>query len=205
MMKFKNTKLFLGTFILLAYMGVGLFGLFQLGHTAEMSPAMDCPYSLGSFSLCDNSISHIDHWHQFSNVTLTSVFIFSVLILGVILYFLSKQDFSIQEQYFYKWKYYLHNKKLYNHRYRIIKWLSLFENSPPVHRTSITISNLKNLCKQKNLKTIKTISSLILKWRSILFVVWNLIETKLRQAQITKARPTTFVLYTARITLQPIL
>ncbi len=83
---------------------------------------------------------------------------------------------------------------------KITRWLSLFENSPSLHRISITISNLKNLCKQKNLKAVKNIKLSILRWHSTLSAEWSLIQTVLRQAQTTRAKPTIFVPSTARIT-----
>ncbi len=203
-MNLHKPKSFIVTLILLAYIGIGVFGLFQLGHTTEM-PMANCPYSVNSFSVCDGSINHIDHWRQFSNTTITSILIFSVLMLGIVLYFLNKHKLLNQKQYFYRWKYYIDNQKSSNYLYRIIKWLSLFENSPPVHRASIIISNLKKLCKQKISKKVKTINSSIQKWPSILSAEWNLMQTALKQAQTTKVRPTTFALSTAKITLQPIL
>ncbi len=138
-MSLKNTKLFIGILIFLAYISIGVFGLFQFSHASEM-PMVNCPYSVGSYSVCENTISHIEHWQQFSNTTVTQLFVFSILILGMILYFLGKRNFSIQEQYFYKWKYYIDNQKSSNYLHRIIKWLSLFENSPPVRLVSL-ISN----------------------------------------------------------------
>lgn len=128
-MKSYNTKLFLGIFILLAYIGIGVFGLFKFSHMSEM-PMVNCPYTGNGFSICENTLDHINRWQQFSNATFPSLLIFSLLILGVILYLLGKQNFLNQNQYFYKWKYYLYNKKLYTYDNKIIKWLSLLENSP---------------------------------------------------------------------------
>ncbi len=132
-MGLNKTKLFTGIFILLAYISIGVFGLFQFSHASDM-PMVNCPYSVGSSSLCENTISHIEHWRQFSNTTFSPLFIFSLLILGIILYIFNKWSFLNKELHlFYKWKYYIDNKKLYAYRYKIIKWLSLFENSPPVN------------------------------------------------------------------------
>lgn len=128
-MKSYNTKLFLGIFILLAYIGIGVFGLLKFNHITEM-PMVNCPYTQNGSSICENSLNHINDWQQFSNITTSTLFIFSILILGIILYFLGKQNFLNQKQYFYKWKYYLYNKKLYTYDNKIIKWLSLLENSP---------------------------------------------------------------------------
>lgn len=131
-MNLRKQKLFIGLFILFAYMSIGVFGLFELNHMENMekNPMADCPYSENGFSVCDNSLSHINNWRQFSNIISPSLFVFSFLILGIVFYFLSKQDFLNQKQYFYKWKYYLNNKKLDTYSNKIIKWLSLLENSP---------------------------------------------------------------------------
>ncbi len=128
-MSLRNKKLFIGLFILFAYTSIGIFGLFQFSHMTEI-PMVNCPYAQNGFSICENGINHINDWHQFSNITLPSLFVFSLLILGVILYFFNECDFFDQKQHFYKWKYYLYDKKLYTFQNRIIKWLSLFENSP---------------------------------------------------------------------------
>ncbi|KKQ27859.1 MAG: hypothetical protein US41_C0013G0010 [Parcubacteria group bacterium GW2011_GWB1_37_13] len=114
-MKTHNVKLFLGLFILLAYASIGVFGLFKVNHMSE-TPMVNCPYAENGFSVCDNSLNHINDWQQFSKTTFSSLFIFSFLILGIILYFFGKQNFLKQKQYLYKWKYHL--------------YLSLLENSP---------------------------------------------------------------------------
>ncbi|MDP2947464.1 MAG: hypothetical protein Q8N88_05100 [Nanoarchaeota archaeon] len=128
-MKLHKAKLFLGLFILLAYISIGVFGLLKFNHMTE-SPMTNCPYSENGFSVCQNSLDHINDWRQFSSVTFSSLFVFLFIIFGIILYFFGKQEFLNQKQYFYKWKYYLDNKELYSFPNRIIKWLSLLENSP---------------------------------------------------------------------------
>lgn len=122
-------KLFIGVFVLLAYVGIGVFGLFEFNHTPESSMA-NCPYSENSFSVCGNSLDHIINWQQFSNIIFPSLFTLLFLILGMVLYFFSKQKSLNQKEYFYKWKYYLNDKKYQIHSNKIIRWLSLFENSP---------------------------------------------------------------------------
>lgn len=128
-MKLYNAKLFSALFVLLAYISIGVFGLSKFNHTYEM-PMANCPYAENGFSVCSDILDHINNWRQFSNVTLSQLLFFSLLILGIILYFPSRQKFLNQKKYFYKWKYYLYNKKLYTYPQEIIKWLSLFENSP---------------------------------------------------------------------------
>jgi len=124
-----NTKLFIGLFILLAYISIGVFGLFQSSHISE-TPMMNCPYAENGFSVCENGLNHVNNWRQFSNTIFPSLFIFLILILGIVLYYFSKQNFLNLKQYFYKWKYFLDNKVLYKSPNKIIKWLSLLENSP---------------------------------------------------------------------------
>jgi len=128
----QKIKLLIGIFILLAYMGIGVFGLFKFNHMSA-DPMTNCPYAENGFSVCQNSIEHLNDWHQFSNVVFASLFIFSIMALGLVLYFLNRQNFLKQRRYFYEWKYYLYNKKLYVYLQEIIKWLSLFENSPSIY------------------------------------------------------------------------
>ncbi len=129
MNKLLKSKIFLGIFILIVFIGISVFGLFELSHTSEM-PMSNCPYTQDSSSICENSFDHINDWRQFLNIIFPALFVFSFLILGVILYFFSKQDFLNQKRYFFKWKHYLDDKLLYISQNKIIKWLSLLENSP---------------------------------------------------------------------------
>ncbi len=124
-----NKKLFIGILILLAYVGIGAFGLFKFSHTSE-KPMPNCPYTQNNFSLCENSFDHINNWRQFSDVILPTFLALSFLILGIVLYIFSEQNLLHQNHYFYKWKLYLDNQKSDTYQARIIKWLSLFENSP---------------------------------------------------------------------------
>lgn len=128
-MKLGNLKFFVGVLILLAYLGIGIFGLVKFSHMPKTSMS-NCPYAENGFSVCDNGIDHINDWRQFSSVTPSSLFIFPFLIFGIVLYFFGKQNLLNQKRYFYRWKHYLDNKKLYSSQNKIIKWLSLFENSP---------------------------------------------------------------------------
>jgi hypothetical protein len=50
--------------------------------------------------------------------------------MGFFVSFFNKKTILEQRQYFYRWKYYLYKNRLYNSPKIIIKWLSLFENSP---------------------------------------------------------------------------
>ena len=131
-MRFGNSKMliFSAIFILFAYIGIGVFGLFQFSHMNEM-PMVNCPYTENNYALCENVLDHIANWQQFSNVTIPSIFIFSLLILGVIIFYLYKKDFLNQKLYlFYKWKYYIKNRFSKISLQKITHYLSLFENSP---------------------------------------------------------------------------
>ncbi len=138
-MSLHTKKLFIDSFVLLAYISIGIFGLLQFSHTTQMDekPMVNCPYANNGYSICENTLSHINNWRQFSNITFSSLFIFSLLILGIILYFFGKQNFFNQPpRLFCRWKHYLNNKKLYSYSNRIIKWLSLLENSPSFSYTA---------------------------------------------------------------------
>ena len=100
-----------------------------------------CPYVPGSFSVCDSNTEHISHWYQFSNVTFQSLFIFSFLILGIILFLLSSKN--LLYIYFSRWEYYL-NIKRPTYLEIITKWLSLFEHSPPANTVFLTVTNELN-------------------------------------------------------------
>ena len=128
-MNLRKIKPFLGILILLAYIGIGAFGLFQFSHMSG-TPMPNCPYAQTGSSLCENNLNHINNWRQFASVTPQSLFVFSLLFFGIILYFFGKHDFLNKRQHFYKWQYYLYEIKSYIYPQKIIKWLSLFENSP---------------------------------------------------------------------------
>ncbi|HEY4512971.1 MAG TPA: hypothetical protein VJH06_00430 [Candidatus Paceibacterota bacterium] len=129
-MLLRNTKLFIGLFIVFAYINIGVFGLISFNranHEAD-TPMVNCPYTENGYSICENTLEHVSRWQQFSNVISPSLFIFLILI--AVLYFIGKQNALSQKRYFYRWKHSLYNKKLYSYNEEIIKWLSLFENSP---------------------------------------------------------------------------
>ncbi|MDP1760292.1 MAG: hypothetical protein Q8L01_02475 [Candidatus Woesebacteria bacterium] len=129
-MTLRNKKLVIGVMILLAYIGLGVFGLFRFSHNMTEAPMINCPYTQNGSSVCESSLDHINDWHQFSNITSATLFIFTLIIFGIFLYFYNQRNFLSQKQYFYQWKYYLYSKKLFIFPNRIIKWLSLLENSP---------------------------------------------------------------------------
>jgi len=120
------------TILIFSFVGIAVFGLLQFSHASHTpeAPMINCPYAENGYSICQSSLEHIKNWRQFSNVIIPSLSIFSLLVLGIVLYFFSKQNLLNQNLYLYKWKYYLYDQKLYTYKERIIKWLSLFENSP---------------------------------------------------------------------------
>lgn len=129
---FKNTKLLIGLSVLLVYISISTFSLLQLSHVDEGFTG-NCPYTQNSSAVCENSFDHINNWQQFFNVILSPLFFFFAITLTIILYIFNKQNFFIKKLHlFYKWKYYLNNI-LYSYLNKIIKWLSLFENSPPLN------------------------------------------------------------------------
>ena len=96
----------IGAFVLMAFIGVGVFGLFPLGHAAHgaEAPMVDCPYTEGGSSLCENTLDHIAGWQQFSNITYPSLFI--LLVLAAVLYFVGKPDPLDQRQILSRRQYY---------------------------------------------------------------------------------------------------
>jgi len=131
-MSLSKAKLFIGVSILLAFLSIGVFGLLQFNHVnhAAETPMINCPYAENGFSICENILNHINNWRQFSSAIFSPLLVLSLLLFGMVLYFFGKQNFLNQKRYFYKWKYYLDNKRPLTSFNRIIKWLALFENSP---------------------------------------------------------------------------
>lgn len=129
-MIFRRSKLLISLLVLSAFISVGILGLLQMSHSSTTAPMANCPYSLNAFSVCSNDFEHINNWQQFSNVVFPSLLVLSLLIFGTILYFLDKRNILQTQEYFYTWKYRLYSQKLYECPNRVIKWLSLLENSP---------------------------------------------------------------------------
>jgi|SRR3989344_903029 len=129
-MSLQRNNFIIGVFLLIAFLSIGVFGLLPFAHESHgmEAPMADCPYAEGGFSVCESSLEHISNWQQFSNVIFPALLIFSVLLFAV--FYIFDQNFLNQEKHFYRWKYYLDNKKLYSYQEIITKWLSLFENSP---------------------------------------------------------------------------
>ena len=204
------TKL-LSLLIITSVLVIGIFGFTSMNHEAGhttgcIASAVDntpCPENIAAMS-----VHHTQAFISFFSVVPSMPFILLLAFLLAVFssighFFIKRQDSLITNLAF--WQVRHDPERELTRPRKITRWLSLFENSPSLHKASITISNLKNLCKQKNLKAIKSIRISIQQWHSILSVEWNLMRTALRQAQITKVKPITFALSTARTTLQPIL
>ena len=204
-------KKLLSLLIITSVLVIGVFGFTLMSHGTNhavgcIASAVDntpCPENIAAMS-----IHHIQAFISFFSVVPPVPFIFLLALLFALFLstgflYIKYQDFASTDQLF--WRVRLDPERQLSRPRKITRWLSLFENSPSLHRASITISNLKNLCKQKITNTIKFITQLTQMWHSIWSVVWNLMQTISRQVQSTKAKPTTFALSTARITLQPIL
>ena len=190
---------------------IGVFGFTSMNY--GINHAVSCIASVIDNTPCPENITmmsvhHIRAFVSFFSVVPSIPFIFLLALLFTVFlsagfFYIKHQDSILASRLFWQAR---HDPERQLARPReITHWLSLFENSPSLHRISITISNLKNLCKLKNQKIIKTINSLTQQWHSILSAEWNLMRTALKQARTTRAKPTTFALSTVRITLQPIL
>jgi hypothetical protein len=129
-MSFGKNNLIIGAFVLMAFIGVGVFGLFPLGHAAHgaEAPMSDCPYTENGSSLCENTLDHIAGWQQFSNIIIPALFI--ILALAAVFYLVGSSGLLDQKQNFYRWRHYLYQERSSSYEQAIIKWLSLFENSP---------------------------------------------------------------------------
>lgn len=204
-------KKLLSLLIITSVLVVGVFGFTSMNHGANhavgcIASAVDntpCPENIAAMS-----VHHIQAFISFFSVVPPVPFIFLLALLFAVFLsvgflYIKHRDSILASRLL--WRVRLDPERQLSRPREITRWLSLFENSPSLHRASITISNLKNLCKQKSLKAIKSIRTSILQWHSILSAEWNLMRTALKQAQITKVKPITFALSTARITLQPIL
>lgn len=204
-------KKLLSLLIITSVLVIGVFGFTLMSHGTNhavgcIASAVDntpCPENIAAMS-----IHHIQAFISFFSVVPPVPFIFLLALLFALFLstgflYIKYQDFASTDQLF--WRVRLDPERQLSRPRKITRWLSLFENSPSLHRASITISNLKNLCKQKSLKAIKSIRISIRQWHSTWSAEWNLMRTALRQAQTTKVKPITFALSTAKITLQPIL
>jgi hypothetical protein len=192
-------------------MVVGVFRFTSMNHGANhatgcIASAVDntpCPENIGAMA-----VHHIQAFISFFSVIPPIPFIFILVILFSVSlnagHFFIKPHGSLLADLLFGRVRPDPERQLRRPR-EITRWLSLFENSPSLHEISFIISNLKNLCKQKITNTIKFMTPLIQTWHSILSAEWSLMQTVLRQALITKAKHTTFALYTARIISQPIL
>jgi len=190
---------------------IGVFGFTSMSH--ESGHASVCIASAVNNTPCPKNITatavhYIQAFISFFSIVPSIPLIFLlaflfVVFLGIGYLFIKRQDSILANLTF--WRVRRDLERQLARPWKITHWLSLFENSPPLHRFSITIFNLINLCKLKKSKAIKNTRLSILQWPSISSAEWSLMRTALRQALITKAQPTTFALFTARITLRPIL
>ncbi len=205
------TKKLLSLLIIISVLVIGVFGFTMINHGA--GHVAGCIASAVDNTPCPENIvamltHHIQAFVSFFSVIPSIPFIFLLtlffaLFLSAGFLYIKHRDLILSNLVF--WRVRLDPERQLSRPRKITRWLSLLENSPSLHRTSITISSLKNLCKQKITNTIKFMILLIQTSPSILSVAWNLMLIALRQARTTRAKPTTFVLSTVRITLQPIL
>ncbi len=202
-------KKYLSLLLLTSVLVIGVFGFSSMNH--EAGHATGCIASAVNNTPCPENITamsvhHILAFISFFSVTPAVPFIFLLILLfavflSAVFLFIKLQDSILATLVF--WRLRRDPERQLTRPRKITRWLSLFENSPSMHRIFIINSNLINLCKQKSLRTIKNIKLSILKWSSTLSAEWSLMQMALRQLQTTKAKPITFALSTARITLQP--
>ncbi len=202
-------KKILSLLIITSVLVIGIFGFTSMNHGAVHS--VGCIASAASNIPCPEnieamSVHHIQAFVSFFSVVPSIPFIFLIALLfstflSVGFLFIKHRDLTLSSLAF--WRIRHDPERQLSCPRKITRWLSLFENSPSMHWISIINYNLTNLCKQKSLKTIKNIKLSILTWSSTLSAEWSLMQMVLRQLQTTKAKPITFALSTARITLQP--
>ncbi len=201
---------YISLLLLLSILVIGIFGFTSMNH--ETGHNGGCIASNVDSALCPENIvamsaHHIQGFVSFFSVIPSTPFIFLLTLFAI---FLSARFLSIQERdsglispaLRQSW---CDPERQITRPREVTHWLALLENSPSLHKVFVIISNLKNLCKQTNLKTIKNIKLSVWQLNLTLCAGWSLMRTVLRQVQITKARPTIFAPFTARITLQPIL
>lgn len=122
-MAFSNTKSIIGIFVLFTFLYAGVLGLVSFSHGAGM-PMANCPYTTNGYSICDSNLNHVDNWQKFLSVTLSAL----VVLLLAVAFFCLVGSHNVLNTPFRFSK--LENEKLYSPRNKIIKWLSLLENSP---------------------------------------------------------------------------
>ncbi len=128
-----SKQLIIGVSVLIAFIGVGVFGFLPFAHQSHSeAPMVDCPYAENNFSICNSPLEHISNWQQLSNVILPVLLLLSIIFFFILLVF--NKDFLNQRQFLYKWKYYLEYQKSCSYREKILSWLALFENSPSLAR-----------------------------------------------------------------------
>lgn len=201
---------YLSLLLLISVLVIGVFGFTSMNHGADH--AVGCIASVVDNTPCpenitEMSVHHIQAFVSFFSAVPSIPFIFLLALIFALFLcagflYLKRQNLLLSYPAYWQTR---HDPERQLTRSRdITSWLSLFENSPNLHRASITISNLINLCKQKGTNTINIMIRPIQTWHSTLSAVWSLMQTLLRQVRSIKAKPITFALSTVRITLQPI-
>src|SRR3989338_9146583 len=90
-MNMRNAKLLIGLLVLFAYVSMGVFGLFELGHTTAI-PMDNCPYASNGFSVCANGLDHINKWQQFYAAPTVPLFTFLLFAEVMVLYFFGRKN-----------------------------------------------------------------------------------------------------------------
>jgi len=131
-----QTKKFFMLVVLIAFLSLSFLGLSTHGampSDTSVAQASSCPYMVGGYAVCaTNVLNHISAWQEatrgisleaFSIAALLTLFAFvSSIITGLLA--------SVLFFFFYKRlkSYFIYKRQLV----KILRWLSLFENSPSV-------------------------------------------------------------------------
>lgn len=172
------TKIFTAL-VLVGILGIGIFGFATMNH--EVGHSVGCIASAVDSVSCSEDIAtmlahHIQAFVSFFRTVPPNPFIFLLLLSSALFvsvwHLFTRQQNSILDSLISRQAEHDPERQLICPQ-KITHWLSLFENSPSLRRIYITISNFVNLCKQKNLETIRTTSLLTQPWSSILSVGWS--------------------------------
>ena len=154
----------LSLLLVLSILVIGVFGITLMNHGT--GAANGCIASPIDRTPCPEngvamSVHHIRAFISLFSAAPSIPFIFSLapllaLFLSIGYFFLKQEDFVLPNQTF--WRVGRDPRRQSVRSRKMTRWLSLLQNSPSMHRFSSIKVNLINLCKQKNLRTVKTIN-----------------------------------------------
>jgi hypothetical protein len=97
----------IGLLILISYIWIAVFGLFQVTHMSHMGTGMHhCPFMIGQQSICPmDAVHHLQMWQVFSTVVipLFEILLFSLCVFVVLRFWYSSPPlFSFTRQQYKK-------------------------------------------------------------------------------------------------------